>query len=148
MSTNPSNHPVLAPVANQPLCRFFKRLKLDYPTPETTRASRRFVKAMKRLEVWSHLGLRYLFLGHKLTCRSQDIIPSSSPFLKNFLDLLKKIFVYDPSRRITAKEALQHPWFREPVQPDDGTEASRIRAERLWMEAASLESRRLPPIRA
>lgn len=31
--------------------RFFKRLKLDYPQPDTTRASRRFVKAMKRLEV-------------------------------------------------------------------------------------------------
>ena len=31
--------------------RYFKRLKLDYPTAETTRASRRFVKAMKRLPV-------------------------------------------------------------------------------------------------
>ena len=31
--------------------RYFKRTKLDYPTPETTRASRRFVRAMKRLEV-------------------------------------------------------------------------------------------------
>jgi hypothetical protein len=31
--------------------RFFKRLKLDYPQPETTRASRRFVKAMKKLDV-------------------------------------------------------------------------------------------------
>ncbi len=31
--------------------RYFKRSKLDYPTTETTRASRRFVKAMKRLPV-------------------------------------------------------------------------------------------------
>jgi dual-specificity kinase len=31
--------------------RYFKRLKLDYPGPGTTRASRRFVKAMKRLPV-------------------------------------------------------------------------------------------------
>lgn len=31
--------------------KYFKRLKLDYPTPETTRASRRFVKAMKKLHV-------------------------------------------------------------------------------------------------
>jgi dual-specificity kinase len=31
--------------------RYFKRLKLDYPTAETTRASRRFVKAMKYLGV-------------------------------------------------------------------------------------------------
>merc|ERR1712093_491346 len=32
-----------------PAAKFFKRLKLDYPQPETTRASRRFVKAMKHL---------------------------------------------------------------------------------------------------
>lgn len=31
--------------------RFFKRLKLDYPTPDTTRGSRRFVKAMRHLDV-------------------------------------------------------------------------------------------------
>jgi hypothetical protein len=36
------------------LLRFFKRLKLDYPQQETTRASRRFVKAMKKLEVSLH----------------------------------------------------------------------------------------------
>lgn len=33
------------------LFRYFKRLKLDYPTPDTTRGSRRFVKAMKHLDV-------------------------------------------------------------------------------------------------
>lgn len=27
------------------------------------------------------------------------------------LDLLKKMLVYEPSRRITAKQALQHPYF-------------------------------------
>lgn len=37
-------------------CRYFKRLRLDYPTAETTRASRRFVKNMKRLSV-SSFGL-------------------------------------------------------------------------------------------
>ena len=45
------------------------------------------------------------------------------------LDLLKKIFVYDPAKRITAKEALKHPWFRETMV-DDGSEALRIRRER------------------
>jgi len=39
---------------------------------------------------------------------------------------LKKIFVYEPSRRITAQQALGHPWFRELLQ-DDGTEALKIR---------------------
>ncbi|KAL1871289.1 hypothetical protein VTK73DRAFT_2157 [Phialemonium thermophilum] len=86
-----------------------RRKELDYPTRDTTRASRRFVKNMKRLD---------------------DIIPhTSSRFMKTFLDLLKKIFVYDPAARITAKEALEHPWFKE-VAHDDGTEAARLHQER------------------
>lgn len=45
------------------------------------------------------------------------------------LDLLKRIFVYDPKERITAKDALKHPWFRETLV-DDGTEAIRIRNQK------------------
>lgn len=41
------------------------------------------------------------------------------------MDLLQQIFVYDPKNRITAKEALKHPWFKETLV-DDGTEAYRI----------------------
>lgn len=93
-----------------PASKYFKRLKLDYPQADTTRASRRFVKAMKRLD---------------------DIIPKSTPFLEQFLDLLHKIFVYDPSRRITAKEALKHPWFKMVPLPDDGSEAAKIRLDRM-----------------
>lgn len=37
--------------------RYFKRLKLDYPTTDTTRGSRRFVKAMKHLQVCSPSAL-------------------------------------------------------------------------------------------
>ncbi|CAD6500766.1 BgTH12-06473 [Blumeria graminis f. sp. triticale] len=99
-----------------PASKFFKRLKLDYPQPETSRASRRFVKAMKRLE---------------------DIIPENTRFCKNFLDLLKKIFVYDPAKRITAKEALQHEWFKDAAAPDDGTEASKIRLQKQQAANAS-----------
>ncbi|KAI0480183.1 kinase-like domain-containing protein [Xylariaceae sp. FL0804] len=98
-----------------PASKYFKRLKLEYPMHETTRASRRFVKNMKRLN---------------------DIIPSTSPFLRAFLDLLQKIFVYDPAKRITARQALEHHWFREPAVPDDGTEAAKIRGERMQERAA------------
>lgn len=59
-----------------------------------------------------------------------DIIPNTSPFTKQFLDLLRKIFIYDPAERITAKEALNHPWFREIAHADDGTEAIKIRKQR------------------
>lgn len=53
------------------------------------------------------------------------------------LDLLRKIFVYDPKQRITAKQALKHPWFKESLV-DDGTEAIRIRDERAQQAAAQL----------
>lgn len=55
----------------------------------------------------------------------QDFIPVNTPFNRQFLDLLRQIFVYDPKQRITAKEALKHPWFKESII-DDGTEAYRI----------------------
>lgn len=59
----------------------------------------------------------------------QETIPPNTTFNRQFLDLLKKIFVYDPKKRISAKEALKHPWFRETLM-DDGTEAHKIRLER------------------
>lgn len=91
--------------------RFFKNSHLAYPFQDTPRQSRKFVRAMKRLE---------------------EIIPPTTTFNKLFLDLLRKIFVYDPKKRITARDALKHPWFAELVE-DDGTEAGRIRVERERM---------------
>lgn len=48
--------------------------------------------------------------------------------------------MYDPKARITAREALKHPWFDELVE-DDGTEAGRIRVERE-RQMAEQEGRR------
>ena len=60
-----------------------------------------------------------------------DIIPhETNSFFRNFLDLLRKIFVYDPAARISAMDALQHPWFRELPEKDDGTAAAQIREDR------------------
>lgn len=98
-----------------PASQYFKRYKLDYPTADTGRASRRFVKGMKQLRA---------------------IIPTNNIFLRQFLDLLEKIFVYDPKKRITAKEALKHPWFNETAYPDDGTEAAKIRRERMGQDVS------------
>ncbi|EHY56886.1 serine threonine protein kinase CMGC group [Exophiala dermatitidis] len=91
-----------------PAAKFFNRGKLDYPNSETSKASRKYVKAMKHLH---------------------EFIPANTSFNRQLLDLLRKIFVYDPKQRITAKEALKHPWFKETLV-DDGTEAIRIREER------------------
>jgi dual-specificity kinase len=51
--------------------------------------------------------------------------------LEQFLDLLHQIFVYDPARRITGKEALKHPWFKMVPLRDDGSEAVKIRLDRM-----------------
>jgi dual-specificity kinase len=88
--------------------KFFKASKLDFPNAETTKSSKKYVKAMKKL---------------------QDIIPSNNEFNKQFQDLLQKIFLYDPSKRITAHEALKHPWFNQR-NDDDGTQAQKIRMQR------------------
>lgn len=82
---------------------------------------------MKHIDVSiPHMQMSFMRLTVK-----QDVIPQSNTFLKNFRDLLKKIFVYDPSQRITAKEALNHEWFKEMAYNDDGTEAAKIRLERM-----------------
>lgn len=82
---------------------------------------------MKALEVCELAALELCRDANSL----QDIIPQSSKFLRLFLDLLRKIFVYDPAERITAKQALDHEWFRELAYTDDGTEAAKIRMERM-----------------
>lgn len=96
------------------------------------------MKAMKKLDVgpWTQVPL----CACSTTNNTQDIIPGNTPFLKSFKDLLKKIFVYDPAHRISAKAALSHPWFKETAHPDDGTEAAKIKLER--MRAQSLQSAR------
>jgi len=56
--------------------------------------------------------------------------------------LLKRIFIYDPKRRITAKEALNHPWFTEKFE-DDGTEAAKIKVERERQARSEADQARL-----
>ncbi|KAH3956308.1 hypothetical protein HBI80_248040 [Parastagonospora nodorum] len=87
---------------------YFKNYKLDYPNTETKKTSKEHVKAMKKLP---------------------ETIPNHTDFNRQFLDLLRQIFVYDPTKRITAKQALQHPWFKEPLM-DDGTVAHDVLIER------------------
>ncbi|KAF5230615.1 hypothetical protein FANTH_13767 [Fusarium anthophilum] len=51
----------------------------------------------------------------------QIINPGDDTFLRNFVDLLKRIFVLNPKHRITAKQALQHPCLTEIIPPDGST---------------------------
>jgi dual-specificity kinase len=114
--------------------RYFKvrEKKLDYPNHETPKASKKYVRAMKRLEVCH----RSLSASPPANSIFQDTITPHTEFNKQFLDLLRKIFVYNPAKRITAKQALKHPWFRETLQ-DDGTEAARIREQKIAKRLAA-----------
>jgi dual-specificity kinase len=109
--------------------RFFKNGHLSYPLPDTPRQSRKFVRGMKKLEEIIPTG-------------SGRVGTNGTRFNELFLDLLRKIFVYDPKKRITAREALKHPWFDELVE-DDGTEAGRIRIERERLEKDREAERRV-----
>jgi serine/threonine protein kinase len=102
---------------------------------------------MKRLDVRNPIPR---FPEQLLTYEQDIIVVGNSEFLTLFVDLLKKIFVYDPDRRIKAKQALQHPWFKLVCTPDDGTEAVKIRLEQMQRERAAersiREGQRLAPI--
>lgn len=75
--------------------RFFKSDgKVRYPLSNTPKKSINYLQSLQTLE---------------------QIFAVSSPEVALLLDLLKKVFVYDPKRRITAKEALWHPFFTQPI---------------------------------
>jgi cell division cycle 2-like protein len=67
-------------------------------------------------------------------------------------DLLNRMLTYDPSRRITAREALEHRWFNEspfPVDPDmmptwPSRSEGRPRARNQESEEASEALRNVP----
>ncbi|KAK9451093.1 kinase-like domain-containing protein [Limtongia smithiae] len=84
---------------------FLRNGRLDYPNAQTSKTSKKYVKQMKTLD---------------------DTIAPTDAFHKLFLDLLRRIFVYDPAKRLTAKEALAHPWFRESIF-DEGSSSSGAR---------------------
>ncbi|CEG79319.1 Putative CMGC/CLK protein kinase [Rhizopus microsporus] len=65
--------------------------KLNYPLSKTSRQSKRLVSGLKPLD---------------------QIVPPVTIFNKHLNDLLKRLLVYEPSARISAREALRHPFFQ------------------------------------
>ncbi|KAG8864921.1 dual specificity protein kinase kns1 [Tulasnella sp. 330] len=63
---------------------------LDYPKPKISRQSRKEVKAIKSLE---------------------EIIKPIDITNMRFLDLVKKLLMWEPTERITVRDALSHPYF-------------------------------------
>ncbi|KAJ3222131.1 dual specificity protein kinase kns1 [Clydaea vesicula] len=72
--------------------KYFYGNAVKYPIAETTSNSLKYVKAMKPIS--SMLNLQ-----------------KDDSFHQHFVDLVKKLLQYDPKRRLTAREALNHPFF-------------------------------------
>ncbi|KAJ3108371.1 dual specificity protein kinase kns1 [Phlyctochytrium planicorne] len=71
--------------------KYFKYGNLDWPETNTSKNSRRYVKGMQSL---------------KDTMRPCD---TASHY---FVDLVSKLLTYDPKKRLTAAQALKHPFFK------------------------------------
>ncbi|KAK9464416.1 kinase-like domain-containing protein [Lipomyces arxii] len=89
----PFDRTISKSVGRQPAKYFSRTGRLDYPNSATSKTSKKYVRAMKRLD---------------------EIIPGrDDEFHAHFLDLLQRIFVYEPGDRISARDALAHPWFKD-----------------------------------
>ena len=78
---------------------YFRNGQLDYPRADTSKQSRRYVYNMKRIH---------------------EIVAGPSAYAKHnelFVSLLRRMLDFDPARRITVQEALQHPYFA--LQPHE-----------------------------
>jgi len=49
---------------------------------------------------------------------SQEIIPQTDMINVHFLDLVRKLLMFDPKQRITVREALRHPYFHQTIPPE------------------------------
>ncbi|KAF9982203.1 dual specificity protein kinase kns1 [Mortierella antarctica] len=82
--------------ANKSASKYFVHGRLDYPNDETKRNSRKYVKALRPLKEY-------------VSPTSDDVLDLR--FASDFVDLLRKLLAYDPNERITASQALRHPYF-------------------------------------
>lgn len=97
--------------ANKDAQKFFYKesKKLKYPITKTTRQSKKYVSALKPLSVSSFF---FLLNSSQLTFFFQEMILPNNLHNNCLLDLLTKMLVYEPSQRISARDALRHPFFQ------------------------------------
>ncbi|KAG5420628.1 LKH1 [Candida metapsilosis] len=100
-------------------------LVLKFPTESTPQKFINAVDELSRIDLFisSRIGLRINFdysLNQNYEENKSLINFGNFTFWWFFIDLLKKMFVINPRDRITALEALNHPWFNLGIQ-DEGT---------------------------
>ncbi|XP_027081210.2 serine/threonine-protein kinase AFC3-like isoform X2 [Coffea arabica] len=81
--------------ANRGAEKYFKRSRLNWPEGAVSRESIRAVKKLDRLK--------------NLISRHVEFSKSS------FVDLLHALLKFDPSERLSARQALDHPFFKDPT---------------------------------
>ncbi|KAJ3131783.1 dual specificity protein kinase kns1 [Geranomyces variabilis] len=74
--------------------KYFTKGKLLYPRADTTKQSKKNVAKTKPL---------------------RDIISPKDKYAERLLDLVSRMLKYDPTERISARDALAHPYFSEPL---------------------------------
>ncbi|KAJ3399059.1 Dual specificity protein kinase clk3 [Chytriomyces hyalinus] len=81
---------------------------LQWPVSATPKASKKFVKNMRPLSQIIPTSLQLQQMGGG----SVDCGGAQSLLQQQFYDLVKRMLVYDPKERITAAEALNHPFLK------------------------------------
>lgn len=100
-------------------------LTLMFPTPTTPDKFFRSVEQLSRIDLFisERVGLNINF-DYSLSENYQNNLHlinfGNFTFWWFFIDLLRKLFVINPNDRITALEALEHPWFNLGIE-DEGT---------------------------
>jgi dual-specificity kinase len=95
---------------------------LNFPKPETTSKSKDFVSGLKRIDTLICSKLKKPKINIDLTksmSKNWEINKASNKQLNNetfkfwyyFIDLVYKLLKFDPSKRISAIEALNHKWW-------------------------------------
>lgn len=114
-------------IKNTEFMDYFKEIgyshkyNLDYPKKNTQQKSIDFVKSLKRLDVLicSKLKLKISINMNESLQKNWDKNHSKNKSLNfevfqfwfYFIDLVKKLLKFDPNQRISAIEAMNHPWW-------------------------------------